>query len=99
MEDSTVKHTLDLTGLSARSRRIAVLGVRGGADDTPLTLEDLMTRVEGIAELTTEDIAQLDADLTALATTAEDSATLLQIRDAVTTVRTVHAERAAAAAA
>jgi hypothetical protein len=60
-----VKQSFDLTGLSARTRRLLVLGIRGGDGDTPLPTDVLFERVEGMADLLDEDLVQLDADLAA----------------------------------
>lgn len=56
---------LDVTGLSARNRRILALGVRGGADDDPTELDVILERVtpELLAEMNDEDVAALRSDL------------------------------------
>lgn len=61
-----MKHSaLSTSGLSARNRRILALGVHGGADDDALDLDQLLGRVDGIADLSDEDVAALLGDLTA----------------------------------
>lgn len=51
--------------LTKAERRMLVLGIRGGADETPLTVEQLLERVEHRDELNAEDLTALLTELRA----------------------------------
>lgn len=51
-------------GLSARNRRILALGIRGGADDTPTPVADLLTQAGAVQDLADDDLGALDELLT-----------------------------------
>lgn len=56
----------DLSGLSARNRRVFAFGVRGADGDDPnAELEALLARVDGIAELSDDDVTALLEELRA----------------------------------
>lgn len=94
-----MKHSLDLTGLSARNRRIMALGVRGGEGDTPTPTEALLARCEATDDLEDDDLVTLHDELIeALAQVPDNELeTLGQVADAIEGVRTTYIERAQAA--
>lgn len=51
-------------GLSARNRRILALGIRGGADDTPTPVADLLAQAGAVQDLADDDLGALDELLT-----------------------------------
>lgn len=57
--------TFDVTGLSAKTRRILAIGIRGADGDEPTELDVILERVtpELLAEMDASDIANLRSDL------------------------------------
>lgn len=99
---------LDLTGLSPRVRRLVVLGIRGGDGDTPLPLDALLQRVDGMADLTDDDLETLEADLRAAGVSVleepsqealEQADQILTAVDSVVAARATREEQAAEIAA
>lgn len=82
----------DLAGLSARNRRILAFGIRGGDGDDGLDLDALLERVAGIADLSDDDLAALDADLIAAAELYVEAAR--QARDDDALANAIRAEEA-----
>lgn len=59
---------LDLSGLSARNRRILALGIRGAdGDDPAVELDALLARAGNIADLSDTDLGEIEAGLTVAA--------------------------------
>lgn len=99
---------LDLAGLSPRVRRLVVLGIRGGDGDTPLPLDALLQRVEGMADLSDDDLETLEADLRAAGVSVLEEPTqealeqadqILTAVDSVVAARATREEQAAEIAA
>lgn len=96
----------EFDSLSPRNRRLLVLGISGGAGDTPVPTADLLAQVEGIGDLNDDDLATLRDTLAARAeelladpATATDAilAEAQEIATAIGTLNTAEASRAEAA--
>lgn len=96
---------LDLTGLSARNRRVFEFGIRGGDGDAP-TVEELLASAGDVSALDDEQLATLVANLKAagkemLAGELSDDviAKATEVKEAVAALKTETATREAAASA